>query len=121
MSTRERAWLPRAALAASGNLDVVVEEHARVVGVETVVARAPAELARTETRVTDRGDPDEHRTAGVPEARAAVGARVLLVLGELQDNCEEMFWPTASATRRVRSATAVGFCGPSVGFSKKTP
>jgi hypothetical protein len=32
-----------------------------------------------------------------------------------------MLCPTAVVKRRVRSAIDVGFCGPSAGFSKKTP
>ena len=54
---------------ALGKRDEIVEEHARVVGVQTVVAaEPPAEDARTEARVRDQVPPVEHGTARVTEA-----------------------------------------------------
>ena len=105
----------------SGNSDEVVQERACVVGVEPVVAAcASAELACSEARVADEQAVMEDRAAGVAEAGAAAGAESFALSASFS-TCEEMFWPTAVVKRRVRSATEVGFCGPSLGFSKNTP
>jgi hypothetical protein len=76
----------RHAFIPSRHCGVVVQEPARVVGIETAVAaRAAAELARPEARVRNQEPGVEGGAARVAEARTATGARIVVVLCELED------------------------------------
>ena len=87
----------------------VVEEGPGVSSVESVVpAEAPAELAGAEAGVGDDVAPLEHRATGIAEARAAAGARVVRVLGQLQ-HLRRRVLADRVVKRRVTSLTATGF------------